>query len=370
MKTGILITSISNFGEKGFYNSQEIGMAKALSRLAEQIVIYKLVPKEKEESSEEVEGYKNIIIRFIPAAGIGINGLMDTEKLDTDLDGLLHFSDTQLCVPRVYKWAQKHHVAYIPYIGVIESHSDQPVKRIVTNFLTKRNIGVYKKCSCLAKTPEVLKALSTFGIRDITVAPVGLDLSLLNAQYQSADREELKARYGFARGDKILLFVGRLSQEKQPLKMLDIFSEIIKTEPSYRLLMVGNGELQERVEHVIAGRKLETFVRRIERIPNSSIWELYHMAECFVNLNEQEIFGMSVLEAMYYGCKVVAYKAPGPCCVIEDGISGWLVHDEQTAIARILDQKSMGQEAHSRIVEHFSWENTAEIVEKMFAAAR
>ena len=32
MKIGILITSISNFGQSGFYNSQEIGLAKALSK--------------------------------------------------------------------------------------------------------------------------------------------------------------------------------------------------------------------------------------------------------------------------------------------------------------------------------------------------
>lgn len=26
------------------------------------------------------------------------------------------------------------------------------------------------------------------------------------------------------------------------------------------------------------------------------------MADSFVNLNQQEIFGMAILEAMYYGC--------------------------------------------------------------------
>ena len=33
MRIGLLITSIGNFGQKGFYNAQEIGLAKELDRL-------------------------------------------------------------------------------------------------------------------------------------------------------------------------------------------------------------------------------------------------------------------------------------------------------------------------------------------------
>lgn len=36
---------------------------------------------------------------------------------------------------------------------------------------------------------------------------------------------------------------------------------------------------------------------------------------------------MAILEAMYYGCKVVAWDAPGPNLIIENGKSGWLVRD-------------------------------------------
>ena len=39
MKVGILITSISNFGQKGFYNAQEIGLAKAMAKSCEAVEV-------------------------------------------------------------------------------------------------------------------------------------------------------------------------------------------------------------------------------------------------------------------------------------------------------------------------------------------
>ena len=44
MRIGLLITSIGNFGQKGFYNAQEIGLAKELDKLFDEVIVYKAVP--------------------------------------------------------------------------------------------------------------------------------------------------------------------------------------------------------------------------------------------------------------------------------------------------------------------------------------
>ena len=43
MRIGLLITSIGNFGQKGFYNAQEIGLAKELDKLFDEVIVYKAV---------------------------------------------------------------------------------------------------------------------------------------------------------------------------------------------------------------------------------------------------------------------------------------------------------------------------------------
>lgn len=83
------------------------------------------------------------------------------------------------------------------------------------------------------------------------------------------------------------------------------------------------------------------------------------MADSFVNLNRQEIFGMAILEAMYYGCKVVAWDAPGPNLIIENGKSGWLVRDDEEVIEKIMDNADISKEAHMRVIDEFTWESSA-----------
>ncbi|MFS0603741.1 glycosyltransferase [Peribacillus frigoritolerans] len=361
MKLGVLVTSVGNFGIKGFYNSQEIGLAKELDKLFEAVIIYKLIPENEPASLEKIEGCEHTQINFVPSKNYGINGLIDLKQLDTSIDTLVYFSDTQLVVPKVYKWCKTHGIKMIPYIGVLESHSENVITKIIINALFKRNIAVYKKCECLVKNPQVENVLKTYGIKRCIVSPVGLDLSILNTGYKTVDPDVLKEKWGFAREDKVLLFIGRLVPEKQPLMLINIFKRIQKVSSDYRLLIVGQGELYTEVNRLIKDNNLESFVKLIDKVPNTTIWELYRLSEAFINLNQQEIFGMAILEAMYYGCKVVAWEAPGPSYIIEDNVSGYLVSNEKEIIDAIYKPNNMLESvSHERIIECFTWKNTAE----------
>jgi 1,2-diacylglycerol 3-alpha-glucosyltransferase len=226
----------------------------------------------------------------------------------------------------------------------------------------KRNLAVYRKNHCFVKTPTLEKKLRKLGVNDITVAPVGLDITLLKADFEAYASTELKKKYGYQSTDKVLLFIGRLINEKQPLRMVEIFADLADKDDSYKLLMVGMGELKTAVELKIDELRLADRVQMIERIPNRDIWELYRIAEVFVNLNQQEIFGMAILEAMFYGCKVVAWHAPGPDFIIENGTSGWLVNSNESTLEKILDNKDFSRDAHERIMNCFTWRNTAKII--------
>lgn len=359
MRIGIIVLSIGSFGTTGYYNLQEIGLAKALDSLCDEVRVYKLVNITEVAREELIESTKHSYIRYMPSKSVGTNGLPNLNQLDNNLDVLICFSDTQIALPKVFRWTRKHGIYMLPYIGVVESHSTRKLRKSIVDFISRRNIKIYQKCHCLAKTPVVKEKLAQSRVENIALLPVGLDVSLLKKEYESFDRRLLKIKYGFTETDKVILFVGRFIIEKQPVRMLQIMAEIRKKDEAYKLLMVGNGELKTAIENRIKELKLADSVQMIERIPNSDIWELYHMAEVFVNLNQQEIFGMAILEAMYYGCKVVAWNAPGPNLIIENGKSGWLTESNDEVIERILDATDVGEEAHRRILREFTWESSA-----------
>lgn len=353
---GILITSISNFGKKGFYNSQELGMAKVLSKYFNRIEVYKLVCTKENELCEKIGN--NIFVYCVPAMNIGINGVIRTKDLNIELNTLIHFADTQFSVPHVYKWCQKYNIAYLPYIGVLKSHSTNKVKRIITNCLVRRNLAVYKKTMCFCKTPNIQEELNGFKIVDSLLTPVGLDVDFLYNQYMFYSSDELKKKYGYNSSDKIILFVGRMTEEKQPLRMIEIFYSISRVEQGYKLLMVGTGELLKEAKSMVNRLGLREFVVFFESFPNDTIWELYRISDAFINLNQQEIFGMAIMEAMYYGCKVIAWNAPGPNYIIDDRISGFIIESNEDCIDRIINGEVDSFVANEVITEKFIWSKT------------
>lgn len=361
MKIGVLRVSVQGEkkNSKGYYNSQFLGLAKALDRLFDEVVVYEHILRGQIESTEEISGCKHAILHRIAVKNIGVNGIVRLSKLDVSMDVLVLFSDIQLSVPRIYRWAKRNHIIVLPYIGVLESHSISPFNRSLMKIVINRNIKTYKKCHCLAKTPYIRQKLVESGIRDVSLMPVGLDTFLLKKDYFKISREECAKEFGILPEHKVVLFVGRLMEEKQPLRMIDIFNDICSIEPEFRLFMIGDGELKKSVINKVEKLGLSEYVRMIDSFPNQDMWKLYRIADSFVNLNEQEIFGMAILEAMYYGCKVVALHAPGPDFIIEDEISGILCNANKDIVQGILNDADYSVRAKERVVDYFTWDVTS-----------
>lgn len=363
MRVGLLITSVGEFGQKGFYNSQEIGLAKELELLVDEVIIYKAVDIRAKYIKDKLEDCRNTILIQIPVKSIGTNGLWNCDEMDNTLDALIYFSDTQWAITNVYKWCQSNKVRLYPYIGIMKSHSTNKIYKLIKDKLLYRNIKVYQKCLCFVKTPYIKTILEKYKVKNLKLAPVGLDVTLLQKDYKNYSTKDLKAKWGYCVDNKILLFIGRMTEEKRPFEMIELFQRIYEKCQDYRMIMVGKGELFERMVKIV--EKTEIPVRFIQQIPNQDIWELFCIADCFVNLNKQEIFGMALLEAMFYGCKVVAWTAPGPEFIIENGKSGYLAKSKDDIIEKITDDKIFSYAAHERVISNFTWKKTSEIMSKV-----
>ena len=162
-----------------------------------------------------------------------------------------------------------------------------------------------------AKTETARKELESLGVRKVLNAPVGLDTAVLKQDFRETDKEALREKYGFSADDVILCNVSRLSFEKRPLELVDLFSRIRGKKP-FRLIIVGDGEEKEALKEKIRSYGLEKEVRLYEQVPYEQMWEIYRISDYYLNMNQGEIFGMAVMEAVYYGVSVAAADAPGP----------------------------------------------------------
>ena len=114
--------------------------------------------------------------------------------------------------------------------------------------------------------------------------------------------------------------------------------------------------------------ELEDRVTLTGRVSREELVRLYNRAQVFVSPSLYEGFGLPAAEAMACGAALVATTAGAFPEVVEQGVSGLLVPPGDAgalagAIQRVLDdgalQERLGQAARKRIVERFSWRETA-----------
>lgn len=101
-----------------------------------------------------------------------------------------------------------------------------------------------------------------------------------------------------------ILFVGRLSNEKRPEKMLDIFYQG-KFYENYHLYFLGTGPLASTLEEKIKAYQLEDSVTLKGWCSN--VYPYMSQASLLVNTSSSEAFPMILIEALACNCKIVAF---------------------------------------------------------------
>ncbi len=362
MNIGIIVLSLNRTAKSGFYHSQELGLGRALAAQGHTVTVYRPADRRQRRLPQTTVMSNLLTYTELPAFSVGINGFFPKKHLDRSLQVLVCFCDTQLYTASVMKWCKKNNVAFYPYIGILRSTSTHALYRRIMDFFTRRLIRRYRALPVVwGKTPAVCAELTSFGITGTKLVPVGLDAALLHQDYRTADRTTLRQEYGYSDTDRLVLFVGRLVPEKEPLHMLRLFAKARQQNNALRLCMIGRGQLEDETALLTAQLHLENAVQLLPIVPNDQMWKFYRMSDCFVNLNRHEIYGMAILEAMYYECPVIIHSAPGPDYILSgSGYDGVCITDKKEEIIRTMisspnTSRDMLRDLHRHITENFMW---------------
>jgi len=362
MKLGIICTMINGFGRRGFYNTQEIGLGRELARQGHNVTIYKCVRKTGEDSVERVDLGERLSILYIPVPTFGAHGYLKTDILASDMDAVLCFADNQIFLPHIYRFCARNGIRIIPYIGRTHSSSGGVHGFVMNALFHMGTLRWFRRGPAISKIEEVRQELLQLGVNDVTVAPVGLDFSVMKSDFREYDRAQLRKELGLQPEDTVICTVGRMGPEKNPLDLVDIYRDVRSQKPC-KLLLVGEGIQSDELKAKIAACEWADDIILIDRIPNEQIWKIYVAADYFINLCRTEIFGMAILEAMYYEVSVAALVAPGPSVTLRDmpghklcssyeDVKDWLLAEYPT--------KEALHESSKRTVERYNWKPCAD----------
>lgn len=133
----------------------------------------------------------------------------------------------------------------------------------------------------------------------------------------------LRSRLGFAAGDFVIGFVGRIIPDKGIVHLFEAFTIVLAEVPSARLLLVGHAE----AHHPFPPGFLER-LRSHSRVTWVDYQEdpapYYHVMDLFAFPSLREGFGNVALEAAAAGLAVVGFRSTGVVDAVEDGVTGTL----------------------------------------------
>jgi glycosyltransferase involved in cell wall biosynthesis len=194
------------------------------------------------------------------------------------------------------------------------------------------------------------------------------------SRFSSREIEAFREKIGVGHSPMIF-FIGRLTWVKGADTLVRAMIHIVKEIPDAKLVILGLGDMEQMLVHMVHNHHLEENVVLHFRMAPEEERILYYAASDVVVLpSKYEPFGIVCTEAMSMG-KPVVVGARGTSGFREqvipagEGICGYHINpydplDVAKFTVEILKRhdlaETMGRNGRSRVIEHFTWDTAAE----------
>jgi glycosyltransferase involved in cell wall biosynthesis len=129
---------------------------------------------------------------------------------------------------------------------------------------------------------------------------------------RDADIVSLTSALGRGWGDRfIVLSVGRLDAEKNPLLLVDIIGALVQADSRWQLMICGEGPLQAALAERVAERQLDEHVQIRGYVAFDQLRDVYRSSHVFLHVSLTEGLPQVLFEAFAAGLPVVATEVGG-----------------------------------------------------------
>ncbi|HTK19072.1 MAG TPA: glycosyltransferase family 4 protein, partial [Mucilaginibacter sp.] len=146
----------------------------------------------------------------------------------------------------------------------------------------------------------------------------------VSSAFKPMDKDIARQKTGVVDG-LILLWVGRLNENKDPLTVLKAFLEFAESNPEARLYMIYHTEeLLNEVKALINNSSQKKAVKLIGRVPHHDLQYWFGSADIILSGSHYEGSGTAVCEAMSCGCMPIVTDIDSFRMITDNGRCGLL----------------------------------------------
>ncbi len=213
----------------------------------------------------------------------------------------------------------------------------------------------------ITPSTEMRDVLAGYNVsKPIEVIPTGIRLE----RFQGRDPQRFRKLKGYKPEDRILLFMGRVAEEKNIDFLLRVVNRLRPRVPNIQFLIAGEGAAKKHLEKMTVDLKMTDCVHFAGYLSKEDWRDCYAGADLFVFASITETQGLVVTEAMAAETPVVAVAEMGIKDVMASGRGGLttqLNEDEFTeAVYKMLTDKALyDQKKSETLAEADKWSSTS-----------
>lgn len=284
-------------------------LKKGLEALGQEVYVF--APANPEEYTEEDNVVRKRSISFLLYKDRRMsifsiqNALKEIKKLKLDivhsqtefmLGHLAKKCSEEFNIPHVHTY----HTVYEDYTHCLKfpGCNSEFVKNMVRH--TSR-VLCNRADTIVVPTIKVKELLLSYGVsKNIFIQPTGINYEKFSSP--SPEKvEKLKAEFNINSENRVLVFAGRMSKEKNVVELIQYLPAIIQKQPDTKLVIVGDGPEKAHLEKEIHRLGLEKNIVFTGIVPWSEIENYYALGDIFVCSSTSETQGLTYIEALASG---------------------------------------------------------------------
>ncbi|MDH5437211.1 MAG: glycosyltransferase family 4 protein, partial [Gammaproteobacteria bacterium] len=215
----------------------------------------------------------------------------------------------------------------------------------------------------LAPSHELAETIQQIGYKGpVDYIPNGVDTSRF-----SPDTSSFRQQHDIKPDEIVILLARRLVEKNGVI----IFAEAVTRlkELPIRIVFAGDGVERGKIEALLTSAGMIEKAIFLGNIPNSTMPDIYRMADISVLPSFMEATSITGLESMACGLPLVGTTVGGIPSLITDSHNGYLVPPgDPTALADAIRKlvndgelrHDMGLAARQKVINEFSWQNIAQ----------
>jgi glycosyltransferase involved in cell wall biosynthesis len=213
----------------------------------------------------------------------------------------------------------------------------------------------------------------------VFVIPNGVDVNFFKFSFDA--NFEIRDKYNIGYDSPILLFTKHFSPRYGAQYLVPALKEIKKEYPSIKLIMTNEDKWKEGIINLAKEYGVIDNIVFAGRLLYEDLPKYYSACDIFIHpsINDQETFGISLIEAMACSKPVIATAVGGPKEIIEGGDNvGILISPENseeiiTSVINLLKNPSkadeIGRNARKYVELKYTWESVTEKIYEVYEYA-